>query len=737
MPLSNPQLLVDRLTVKRRKLLRVLVVANVVVALLLGLLLYLVLSATKRSYLDLAQEVARGTVAVAEVNIASELSVADAVVRATADEIVRRRARAQADDTILNEVLSSRLGLMKGVEGFRLTDAAGRVRWGTGLPTGEPPDVSDREYFQQAKTHHTDSTLVAGPLKSKLSGHWVLAFARPMWEDGAFAGVLYVSIDVEHFREAFTHYGLEQKDAVTLRSSDLSLVARHSPGIGPQGEVGTKTVSTELLAALDKNPQSGSYVSRVAIDNEVRTTAYRRVTGWPFLVFAGVSHDRFFKGWVRQTWTVSLLAAMCWVLVAAATMLVFRAGTREANALQALADQTEQSKALLRTAGDGIHIVDHNGRLVEMSDSFAEMLGTSREDLLGRHVSTWDVNQDEAKIARWLAKIQDGDKQRVDVQHRRADGSILDIDLQMRITEIGGQLLVFGSARDVTAVKQLVREQTAMLESDLVGMAKVEEGRFTWRNAAFERIFGYERGELDGQPVRVLSRDGDPAGGFGADVRAALDSTGAYRQQMPLRRKSGDALWADVSAVQLSDTQILLMAIDITAAKAAQDHLAHVAFHDALTQLPNRLLLQDRLTQALAASRRNHRHVAVCFMDLDGFKAVNDELGHDAGDELLKEVARRLAGNIRPLDTAARIGGDEFVLVLSNLQGDEWRIVLDRVVQAIEAPIVLPNGAVASVGVTMGVVMSGEKDEDAALLERADRVMLKGKRTGKGRIFSA
>lgn len=737
MPLTNPQAVVDRLALKRRRLIRLLLTANVAVALLLGLLVAMVLAGSRQSYLKQAQEVASGMAAVAQVNIGSELNVADAVIRATADELQRRRPRAGIPDPVVDQVLAARLALIKGVEAFRLTDASGRVLWGNGVGEQGPTDVSDRDYFQRAKRHRADTTIVDGPLRSRVSGNWVIAFARPLSIDGSFAGILYISVTADHFHQMFARYGLERKDAVTLRGSDLRLIARHSPGSSAQGEVGSTTVSEELLRNLEENPRTGNYVSRVAIDGEVRTTAYQAVSGWPFTVYAGISHDRFLQGWHQQAWRVSLLATLAWVMIAAASLAMYRASKREASAVDALADQTTQTQALLRIAGDGIHIVDSEGRLIEMSDSFAEMLGSTREKLLGRHVSTWDANQSEEKIAAWLAKIKDGDKQRVDVQHRRDDGAIIDVELQMRVAQVAGQLLVFGSGRDVTEVKRLMRQQVAMLESDLVGMAKVRDRRFTWRNAEFERIFGHDRGGLEGRSVREIYRDDETFHRIGGEVYDILRSGAQYRTQLRMRKKSGDDVWVDFGAVPLADGEVLLMAIDITTAREAQEHLTHVAFHDALTQLPNRLLLADRLNQALATSRRDALNVAVCYMDLDGFKAVNDEHGHDAGDGLLQEIARRLAANVRPSDTAARIGGDEFVILLSALKGDEWRPVLERIMRAVERPVALDDGTEVTVGATMGVVVSGRLETGADLLDRADRLMLQGKRAGKGRLFTA
>jgi diguanylate cyclase (GGDEF)-like protein/PAS domain S-box-containing protein len=736
MQLSDPQYLADRAARRRRGTVLLLLAANVAVGALLVGLVWSVLTDSRESYAHQARTVAEGMATIAQANVASELGQIDAVIRATETELLRHIAGGRDDDATLQSVLQSNLPLLKEVEALRLSDADGAVRWGNDLPSGAPLNVADRDYFKQAQQLAGGATLVNGPLRSRVSGNWIVVFVRALRIDGQFRGILYVSVTTSHFHKLFERYDLGDRDSVTLRNDKLELIARRSPGSTTQGEVGSTAVSDLFRKAWADNPSAGTLVSKNVLDGVERTTAYRQVEGWPYTVYAGISSARFFAPWERQAWIVSLLAGLVWALVMVASFAFYRASTRETGAMQALIGQTRRIQALLRIAGDGIHIIDRKGQLVEMSDSFAEMLRSTREKLLGRHVSSWDVNQDEGKITAWLAKVKDGDKQTVDVQHRRDDGTVIDVELHMRIADVGGELLVFGSGRDVTVARQLLREQNAMLESDLVGMAKVEGRTIQWRNRAMERIFGYAPGELQGESTRVLYESEDAYWQVGEGLYPVVDAGAQYRTQIRMRRKHGEAVWIDLSAARLSDTITLLMAVDITAMKETHDKMVHVAFHDALTKLPNRLLLADRLKQALGICERDNCRVAACYMDLDGFKAVNDELGHDAGDALLVEVARRLGANIRPSDTAARLGGDEFVLILVAIAADDWRRVLERVVDALAEPITLPNGTLAKIGTTFGVALSvpGDLEAPERLLERADHLMLAGKRAGKGGI---
>ncbi len=171
---------------------------------------------------------------------------------------------------------------------------------------------------------------------------------------------------------------------------------------------------------------------------------------------------------------------------------------------------------------------------------------------------------------------------------------------------------------------------------------------------------------------------------------------------------------------------------DVTDRKRAEAELKHIAHYDALTGLPNRLLKTDRLRQAMTRCRRNQTSVAVCYLDLDGFKPINDRYGHDIGDKILIQTAHRLLVTVREGDTVSRIGGDEFVLILTDLEGQEQcRLILDRVLHAIAQPIVIDD-QVLEVCASIGVTLYPEDDADAdILLRHADRAMYLAKDAGK------
>ena len=245
------------------------------------------------------------------------------------------------------------------------------------------------------------------------------------------------------------------------------------------------------------------------------------------------------------------------------------------------------------------------------------------------------------------------------------------------------------------------------------------DGRCEAGNAALHRLLGLGASELVGSAYVDLLAAGE---------RRLVPVPGAPLEQSFAMAMAAD-VWAVVAAGWLSSGRRLLSVQDITARKRTEHGLVHAAMHDSLTNLPNRRLLHDRLTTALARAARSHETVAVIFLDLDGFKAVNDKHGHQTGDALLVAVAGNLEAGLRSCDTVARLGGDEFVVVCSDLHGaDSLSGLTERVQQAVRRPISV-HGVHTAVTASLGVAVAGPwAHTPAALLRLADVAMYNAKR---------
>jgi len=292
-------------------------------------------------------------------------------------------------------------------------------------------------------------------------------------------------------------------------------------------------------------------------------------------------------------------------------------------------------------------------------------------------------------------------------------------------------------AQDETNAQLIDSHETlrTIVETSPDGFWRMDaQGQLVDVNPTYCTQSGYTREELIGMKIADLDAQEDP------------DETARHIQQLMThghdkfetrhRRKDGSLWPVEVSTTYRRNAggEMFAFLRDISQHKQQQLNLELVAHFDALTQLPNRTLLADRLAQKLAHSKRSGELVLVCMLDLDGFKAVNDQLGHKAGDQLLREVAQRLRDSIRLEDTAARLGGDEFVLLLSSLNNiAECQRALDRVLFAVAAPYHV-TGRIARVSCSIGVsIFPNEGSDPDVLLRQADQAMYKAKAAGKNR----
>jgi diguanylate cyclase (GGDEF)-like protein/PAS domain S-box-containing protein len=274
--------------------------------------------------------------------------------------------------------------------------------------------------------------------------------------------------------------------------------------------------------------------------------------------------------------------------------------------------------------------------------------------------------------------------------------------------------------------------QEAIVVTDL-------KGTILTANPAFTHVTEYSIDELVGCNMNIL-HSGRQNRAFYQQMWANLRANGTWQGAIWNRRKSGDIYpeWLTISAVtdpSGGHTQYVGISLDISRAQHVETQMEHMAHHDALTDLPNRLLLQSRFQHTLERAKRDETKCAILYMDLDGFKSVNDTLGHAAGDELLKAAAKRMRGRIREIDTLARLGGDEFVVVMESLDDVQGAInVAQQIIDELSCPFFLIDDRTIKIGCSVGIAlfpMHGDTCE--TLMNHADAALYQVKRTGKGR----
>ncbi|HLP99315.1 MAG TPA: diguanylate cyclase [Sideroxyarcus sp.] len=255
-------------------------------------------------------------------------------------------------------------------------------------------------------------------------------------------------------------------------------------------------------------------------------------------------------------------------------------------------------------------------------------------------------------------------------------------------------------------------------------------------NRAFTHITGYSADEVIGKNPRIL-KSGQQGPEFYKEMWDTLLTTGAWQGEVMDRRKSGEIYpkWLSVAVVRNDAGEItnyIALFSDITERKASFDRIQHLAHFDALTNLPNRTLLNDHIDQAMLAAKRNHGKLALIFLDLDRFKYVNDTMGHHAGDLLLQAVSDRLKSCVREMDTVSRLGGDEFVIMLTAIhQPEDAAQVARKIIAAIGKPFTI-EGQTVNIGTSIGISICPDDATDrTTLIKFADEAMYRAKQAGR------
>ncbi len=422
-------------------------------------------------------------------------------------------------------------------------------------------------------------------------------------------------------------------------------------------------------------------------------------------------------------------------------------GRRRAEA--ALLASEQRFRTIMDHAPIGMSITSIEGRIQMVNESFCSMLGYSREELEGGTFLeiTHPEDREVTNASREDLLAGRSDAYEAEKRYVRKDGNVIWGHLVSTIVRGGDVPYFIAQVQDITERKRTEAElliAATTFDSQNGVMITDADLRILRVNKAFTEITGYEPEEIVGKHPRML-QSGRHDARFYEQMWSGIRSSGKWVGEVWNRRKDGTIYpeTLSISAVRNQDGSVRTYVgnfIDITKRKNAEALVEHMAFHDQLTDLPNRRRMVDRLRHASSASMRSGKRCALLLVDLDNFKVVNDTLGHALGDRLLKQTAARLESCLRGEDTLARFGGDEFLVLLEGLNEDTLEAASQaehvgmKLAAALRQPYLLERHEIR-IGCSIGVtVFGGQEQSTEELVKQADIAMYEAKRGGRNSL---
>ena len=428
--------------------------------------------------------------------------------------------------------------------------------------------------------------------------------------------------------------------------------------------------------------------------------------------------------------------------------------TGQVEAEAALVHSEQRFRALAQHASDLVTICDAEGVMQYVSPSVHHLLGYEADALIGSSAEVLMHPEDRDRVAASILEQFETGREPHPIEYRlvHRDGSVRHVEgITTNLLNDPAVAGVVSNSHDVTADHDATQRLEAITErfqgivdnaSDAIVSLDAEQRIVLFNNAA-EQIFEYERSKVLGQPLDMLLPRHVKRAHHGLVEAFAADPTVSRemnneRPELTGRRRDNSEFPAEITISKIDQNgELLLTAIvrDVTERRRHEDVLEFRAKHDVLTNLANRVLFQEKGEKALALAERSGAPLAVIYLDLDRFKAVNDTYGHPAGDELLRIVADRLTHSVRTGDLVARFGGDEFaVLCVPGASAQQMAAIGTSLIKRLSEPVTLADGTCTSVGASAGIALGGRGTETIDLMMRdADIALYRAKHAGRGR----
>lgn len=420
--------------------------------------------------------------------------------------------------------------------------------------------------------------------------------------------------------------------------------------------------------------------------------------------------------------------------------------TEKQNLINATVSADAHIRSIMDNVSDGIITIDPYGRIESFNTSAEQLFQYQAAEIIGQNIKILMpepyYSQHDNYLKRYQVKGEAhcvGNEFQV-MEGKRQDGSVFPMDLAISEMKFGNKTLYIGLVRDISerikTEEEMMKLSSAVEQTADAVIITDRGGTIEYVNRGFEQTTGYKRNEVMGRSPRIL-KSGLLEPEFYTALWNTISDAKTFRGIFINKRKDGTPYYEEKTITPLMDTDkkithFVSTGKDISKRMQDQQRLDFLAHHDILTSLPNRLLFSDRLNQAISHAKRRNHIVALMFMDLDRFKNINDTLGHSVGDALLKGIAKRLKQLLRNEDTVARISGDEFAILLTNLESvDGIPLIATKLLRSISKPFSIAGRELfitSSIGITTYPMDSADPN---TLLKNADTAMYQAKNSGR------
>ncbi len=643
-------------------------------------------------------------------------------VAALSQDAVSRYAREVDGD------LNRKISYFPELAALRITDASGQVIYTSESPLAARVSVANRGYFRTLRDNPQANLVFSEVVTSVFDGAQRVIAARPLRdEQGALRGVVFAAIELGYFQKLFQALDVGPKGAVAIyRNDDFTRVLRWPP-VDDKLNVALPPDSP-TRAALAGGVRKATGELTAAADGTVRIYSQHVLERYPFFISVGVARDEVLANWRARSLLAGLLALLLGGLLISVVLRLWRADAARA-----------ELAAIVENSHDAIISRALDGTILTWNAGAQRLLGYTAAEAIGQSISLIVPPGQPINFTHNNERFRRGEARVIEHQRLTKDGRVIDVATTATPARDGTGNIVGASIimRNITERKQTeaVRAQlAAIVETSgeaIVGRAP-DDTIVHW-NAAAERMFGWSAQEALGKNFRRLlssSPDVRRQGRFEMALRGEIAPPSLEDIRLC---KDGSTIHVhtSMSAVRDERGEIIFISCimrDVTEKLKAERHIEELATRDALTGLSNRSRLMEQMQAGIARATRAQAQLVVMFIDLDHFKSVNDTLGHAAGDELLRECAKRLTECVREVDIVARLGGDEFVVLLTDVTDTALVApIADRMLKLLTTPYrVLGHEALTSASI--GICFYPTDGNDVStLMKYADIAMYHAK----------